>query len=66
MIDCAKDNGIITDHATFHYLRQARNDRAHGTMPSSAERKVLMKHVQYIAGLYIDYIKILDDLSQSL
>jgi hypothetical protein len=66
MIDCAKDNGIITDHATFHYLRQARNDRAHGTMPSSAERKVLIKHVQYIAGLYIDYIKILDDLSQSL
>lgn len=66
MVDCAKDNGIITDHATFHYLRQARNDRAHGTMPSLAERELLMKHVQYIAGLYIDYIKLLDDLSQKL
>ena len=66
MVDCAKDNGIITDHATFHYLRQARNDRAHGTMPSLAERQLLLKHVQYIAGLYIDYIKILDDLSQKL
>jgi len=25
-----------------------------------------MKNVQYIAGLYIDYIKLLDDLSQKL
>lgn len=66
MVDCAKDNGIITDNATFHYLRQTRNDRAHGTMPSLAERQLLLKHVQYIAGLYIDYIKILDDLSKNL
>jgi hypothetical protein len=66
MVDCAKDNGIITDHATFHYLRQARNDRAHGTMPSLPERQLLMKYVQYIADLYIDYIKILDDLFQNL
>lgn len=66
MVDCAKENNIITDHATFHYLRQTRNDRAHGSMPSLAERQVLMKHVQYIAGLYIDYIKILDDLTQIL
>ncbi len=63
MVDCAKENGIITDLATFHYLRQTRNDRAHGTMPSLAERQLLMKYVQYIAGLYVDYIKLLDDLS---
>jgi len=66
MVDCARDNGIVSDHATFHYLRQARNDRAHGTMPSLAERQLLMKSIQYIAGLYIDYIKLLDDLTQNL
>jgi len=66
MVECARDNGIISDHATFHYLRQARNDRAHGTMPSLAERQLLIKSIQYIAGLYIDYIKLLDDLAQNL
>jgi hypothetical protein len=66
MVDCARDNDIISDHATFHYLRQTRNDRAHGTMPSLAERQLLMKSIQYIAGLYIDYIKFLDDLIQNL
>ena len=66
MVECAKDNGIITDYATFHYLRQARNERAHGTMPSLAERQLLMKSIQHIAGLYIDYIKLLDDLTQNL
>jgi hypothetical protein len=66
MVESAKENGIITDHATFHYLRQTRNDRAHGTMPSLAERQLLMKSILYIAGLYIDYIKLLDDLTQNL
>jgi hypothetical protein len=61
MVDCAKENGIITDHAVFHFLRQERNARAHGTMPALAERRVLMNSVQYIAGMYIDYIKLLDD-----
>lgn len=66
MVDCAKDNGIITDNAVFHYLRQVRNDRAHGTMPKPKEMQVLMKNAQYLASLYIDYIRLLDDLSQSL
>jgi hypothetical protein len=55
MVDCAKENGIINNHAVFHYLRQERNDRAHGTMPTLEERRVLMNHVTYIAGLYINY-----------
>jgi hypothetical protein len=66
MVECARENRIISDHAVFHYLRQSRNDRAHGTMPSLEERRLLMKSVQYIAGLYIDYIKLLDTLSLSL
>jgi hypothetical protein len=66
MVDCAKENGIINDHAVFHYLRQERNDRAHGTMPTLEERRALMKEMIQVAGLYIDYIKLLDELSNSL
>gem|GEM_PF-2878402 len=66
MVSCVKNNGIITNDAVLSLLRQGRNDRAHGGMPSLAERQVLMKSVPYIAGMYIDYIKLLDDLTHSL
>jgi len=66
MVDCAKNNEIITDSAVLHFLRQERNNRAHGSMPSFEERKILMTSVQYIAGMYIDYIKLLNDLTNSL
>jgi hypothetical protein len=62
MISCLKINGIITDDAALSYLRQQRNDRAHGSTPTLAERRVLMNNVQHLASLYIDYIKLLDDL----
>jgi hypothetical protein len=66
MINCVKTNEIITDESALSYLREARNDRAHGAMPSLAERQLLMKYVQYLAGLYIAHIKYIDDLSQSV
>ena len=66
MVKCVKDNGIITNDAVLTLLRQVRNDRAHGTMPSLAERQLLMKSVPHIAGLYIDYTKFLDDLTYNL
>lgn len=66
MVDCARDNEIITDNAVLHFLRQERNNRAHGSMPSLEERKILMSSVQYIAGMYIDYTKLLNDLTNSL
>ncbi len=66
MIDWARNDRIITDNAILNYLRQERNNRAHGGMPSLAERKLLMKNVQHLAGLYIDYIKLLDNLIYSL
>lgn len=66
MIDWARNNGIITDYAVLSYLRQERNNRAHEGMPSLAERRLLMKNVQHLAGLYIDYIKLLDDLIYNL
>lgn len=66
MISCLKINDIVTDDAVLSYLRQTRNDRAHGSTPNLAERQLLMKNVQLLAGLYIDYIKWLDDLTHSL
>jgi len=66
MIDWVRNNGIITDYAVLNYLRQTRNDRAHGEMPSLTEKRILMMGVQYLADLYIDYIKLLDDLTSSL
>ena len=66
MIDWVRNNDIITNPAVLNYLRQTRNDRAHGAMLSLAERHVHMMTVQYLAGLYIDYIKLFDDLSYRL
>jgi hypothetical protein len=66
MISCLKSNGIITDDAVLSYLRQTRNDRAHGGTPTPAERHLLMQNVQLLASLYIDYIKMLDDYNQAL
>jgi hypothetical protein len=66
MIACLKNNGIVTDDATLSYLRQARNDRAHGSTPTLAERRLLMNNAQHLASLYIDYIKFFSDLVQAL
>jgi hypothetical protein len=56
MVDCAKENGLITDLGITYLLRQERNNRAHGSRPSLVERRVLLNSAQYIAGMYIDYI----------
>ncbi len=66
MIACLRSNSIVTDDAALSYLRQIRNDRAHGGTPTLAERRLLMNNVQHLAGLYIDYIKFFDDLIRTL
>ena len=66
MIGWVAKNGIITDQAVLNYLRQTRNDRAHGGMPSVAERRILMMGIQYLTNLYIDYIMLFDDLIRNL
>jgi|GEM_PF-6258310 len=65
-INCIYREGIITDRAVMHFLRQTRNDRAHGTMPSPAERQLLMNDVKYIAGMYVGWIKYFKDLYDAL
>lgn len=66
MINSISKEGIITDKAILHYLRQKRNDRAHGTMPSLNERQLMMNNLQSFAGLYIDYIKLFDEMTSTL
>lgn len=66
MINFISKEGLVTDKATLHYLRQKRNDRAHGTMPSLDERQLMMNNLQIVTSLYIDYIKFFDDLTNAL
>jgi len=66
MVDYVGRKNIISDKAVLHFLRQNRNDRAHGSMPTIEERKVMMKYAQTTAGMYIDYIKFFDDLTNKL
>lgn len=66
MINFIAKEELVTDKATLHYLRQKRNDRAHGTMPSLNERQLMMNNLQIVTNLYIDYIKLFDDLTNAL
>ncbi len=66
MINFISKEGLITDKATLHYLRQKRNDRAHGTMPTIEERQLMMNNLQVVTNLYIDYIKFFDDRTNAL
>jgi len=66
MIACAQRNGIIADRGALEYLRAKRNERAHGSMPSLRERQILMDNVELVAGIYIDYIRLFDDLFHDL
>jgi len=66
MVDCLRENNALADQAALQYLRQERNNRAHGAAPSLAERQLLMKNVQFVAGIYMDYCKLFDDLAGEL
>jgi hypothetical protein len=66
MVTCVANSGFIANRGELQYLREERNSRAHGTMPSLHERRVLMENVQYLAGMYISYIKHFDDLMRDL
>lgn len=56
MIDCVAREGIITRKHDLTFLRQERNERAHGKIPTYEERKDLMKYAPFLGGLYLDYI----------
>lgn len=56
MIDCVVREGIIEKKHHLNFLREERNERAHGALPQKAEREELMRYAPFLGGLYIDYI----------
>jgi hypothetical protein len=56
MIECLDRNGLISHKRYLTFLREERNERAHGKIPSINERKRLLPQAIFIAGLYIEYI----------
>ena len=62
LVAAVEKAGVLTDRAVVHFLRQSRNERAHGSMPSKQERKMMMDHIGVTAEMYIDYIRFFDDL----
>ncbi len=56
MIECISDLGIVKNKHHLTFLRQERNERAHGNIPSAEEREQMMRHAPFLAELYLDYI----------
>ena len=56
MIDCVVREGIIEKKTQLTFLREERNERAHGAIPQTHEREALMRYAPFLAGLYIDHI----------
>jgi hypothetical protein len=56
MIDCLERNKIelVMEKPYLTFLRQERNERAHGVVPSYEIRKQLIKQAPFLGNLYID------------
>ena len=68
MIDCIERNQIkiIGDKHLLAFLRQERNQRAHGKIPNLHEREKLLQQAPFIAGLYIESIAEIHKKKQSM
>ncbi len=66
MIDCIERNSIIAEKHILTFLRQVRNERAHGVIPSFEERQALMKQAPYLAGLFIHHTVFLNEKRMEL
>jgi len=60
MIDCLERNKVINEKHVLTFLRQDRNERAHGKIPSAEEREQLLQDAPHSAGLFIQYIGMLN------
>ncbi|EGQ8025542.1 sigma factor-like helix-turn-helix DNA-binding protein [Vibrio vulnificus] len=56
MIACVVREGIVTKGHHLSTLREERNNRAHGNVPSIEERKQLFNKAYYISDLFVKYI----------
>jgi hypothetical protein len=60
-----KEKGV-EDRPTLEYLRQFRNERAHGSTPSQEHPHFMMNHIVHDASKYIDYIKFFDNKTRAI
>jgi hypothetical protein len=58
-IDWAYTQGLFQDRSVLNLLRVERNERGHSS-PPLAEREALLKVAPYLAGLYIDYLILIE------
>lgn len=56
MIDCVTRENIIQRKHRLTFLRQERNEGAHGNIPEREDREKLMQDAPFLAGSYIDHI----------
>ena len=56
MIDCLERNkiGLVMEKPYLTFLRQERNERAHGDVPNYEIQKQLIKQAPFLGNLYID------------
>jgi len=66
MIDCAVREKIVTKGHHLNVLREERNNRAHGNIPSKEEREVLYNKAHYIADLFLKYICFFDNEAKKI
>jgi hypothetical protein len=59
-IDWALNQGVFRDKATLNLLRIERNERGHEP-PTLDERRAIMKFAPFLAGLYLDYLILIQD-----
>jgi hypothetical protein len=64
-IDWALSNGIFQDGATLNLLKNERNQRGHQP-PTTEERRAIMKFAPFLAGLYIDYLIMIEKRVQQM
>jgi len=58
-IDWALREGIFSDKVNLNLLKNERNDRGHET-PTMEEREASLKFAPYLAGLYLDYLGLIE------
>lgn len=57
MITCVVREGIISKGYYLHLLREERNARAHGEIPTENQRQNLMNKAPYLVEKFIEYIE---------
>jgi len=66
MIECVVRENVVSKGYYLHILREERNERTHGKIPSLDERKVILNKAHYVAELYIQNIIFFNDQKQEI